>query len=60
MVLNTAMETRNGFAYFYGDKEWFSLLPWKQVMVFATAMETRNGFNYCYVDEKLLSLLLWR
>src|SRR5258705_9717939 len=54
------METRNGFHYCYGEKEWFSQLLWRQGMVFTTAMEKRNGFHNCYGDNESFSLLLWR
>src|SRR5258705_370256 len=65
------METRNGLHYCYGDKEWFSLLLWRQGMVltiimekktivFTTTMETRNGLHYCYGYMERFSLLLWR
>src|SRR5258705_248215 len=33
MVFTTAMGTWNGFHYCYGEKEWFSLLLWRQGMV---------------------------
>src|SRR5258705_2953652 len=60
MVFTTAMETRNGFHYCYGEKEWFSLLLWGQGMGFTTAMDTWNGFHYCYGEKEWFSLLLWR
>ena len=60
----------NRFHYCYGDEEWFSLLLWRQGMVFTTAMETgmvyttametKNGLHYCYGHKEWLSLLLWR
>src|SRR5258705_95734 len=58
MVFTTAMDTWNGFHYCYGDKEWFSLLLWRQGMVFTTATETINSFHYCHGDEEWFSLLL--
>src|SRR5258705_5841710 len=54
------METRNGFHYCYGNKEWFSLQLCRRGIDFITAMEKRNGFHYCYGDEEWFSLLLWR
>src|SRR5258705_11449464 len=60
MVHTTAMETRNGFHYCYGDKELFSLLLWRQGMVITTAMEIKNSFTYCYGDKEWFTLLLWR
>src|SRR5258705_269180 len=70
MVFTTAMDTRNGSHYCYGDKEWVTLLLWRQGMGhtiamkkrngFTTAMETRNGLRYCYGDKEWISLLLWR
>src|SRR5258705_429879 len=60
MVHTTAMETRNGSHYCYGDKEWFTLLLWRRGMVLTTAMETSNGFTYCYGDKEWFTLLLWR
>src|SRR5258705_2024656 len=50
MVFITAMEKR----------KLFSLLLWRQRMVFTTATDTRNGFHYCYGDKESFSLLLWR
>jgi len=35
----------NGFHYYYGDEESFSLLLWRRGMVYTTAMETRNGIH---------------
>src|SRR5258705_218168 len=60
MVLTTTMKTSNGFSYCYGDKDWFTLLLWRQGMGHTIAMEKRNGFHYCYGDEEWFTQLLWR
>src|SRR5258705_6229524 len=52
MVFTTAMETRNGFHYCYGDNESFSLLLLRRGMVYTTAMDTWNGFHYCYGEKE--------
>src|SRR5258705_9490773 len=56
MVFPTAMETRNGSHYCYGDKEWVTQLLWRKGKVFTTAMKTRNGLHYCYGGEEWISL----
>src|SRR5258705_2807082 len=59
MVCATAMETRNGFHYCYGDNESFSLLLLRRGMVYTTAMDTRNGFHYCYGEKEWFCDIIW-